>query len=155
MYQKRIIAIYTPKVVHIDKTFKVMIDDKGYWVRLKESGFYFDSWDINIPTRYDNNHNSPTWLTDSEFEENGIQINIVWEERCHNNKISLALNVESNQTEHELSILDIRNQKDHDFSILDNLTMQVLKHDWHPAHNSLIEERRFSNKDRDTLENWR
>lgn len=48
MYQKKMICISTSKVLQIDETVKVVIQNVGYWIRLKEAHTCFDS--RNIPT---------------------------------------------------------------------------------------------------------
>lgn len=42
MYQMAKLCIETHKVLDIDKTINVHIENKGFWVRTKESNFCFD-----------------------------------------------------------------------------------------------------------------
>lgn len=42
-YQKKLVTIYTYKVLEIDETIKTRIQGKGYWPRIKESHSFFEN----------------------------------------------------------------------------------------------------------------
>lgn len=69
------IAITTSKVLLIDETIKVMIENKGFWVRIKENGNCFDSKNIRVPNLGTEDHSNNSWSIDSDSEDNVTPMN--------------------------------------------------------------------------------
>lgn len=147
MYQNRMIAIYTPKVMQIDETIKVMIEGKGFWVRLKEIGFCFDSRDIRSPSKefqYDNSFDLNS-VSDLEVIDNNL--NDARMGRVLNNNFSVSYGEDGCQSYFGLASLSIEKETNQNLPSWDNLDIIVPNMDSSQNY-------KLSSKKRDLIDHW-